>query len=45
MGRRGVLAIPAGTVLNEEKQTEERDPQSEFIALTKEGWMRSVASR
>jgi hypothetical protein len=42
MGRR-VLAILAGTVLNEEKQT---DPQSEFIiALTKEGCMSSVASR
>jgi hypothetical protein len=31
MGRQTVLAIPAGRVLNEEKQTEERDPQSEFI--------------
>jgi hypothetical protein len=31
MGRRTVLGIPAGRVLNEEKQTEERDPHSEFI--------------
>ena len=30
-GRRTVLTIPAGRVLNEEKQTEERDPQSDLI--------------